>query len=263
MVFICIPDFSGGCGHGYTSGPWASAGIFGMPVPLTVKRYRLDPGGQVGRIALGGTEAMAYVIAGSGTASAAPSDAAEPFTLETESVLWLSACDELTVEAGHERLDVLVAWSTGPAPEGGFAPLRKVFAVGELPHLVSTRDTRDRLDLVTDDVPVGARAIRADRIVYHPGDTAAAHYHTDCQHVFCVLAGSGLLHTDGEANRLEAGMSALVGPGEVHWFENDTDEKFSFVEFWAPPPTGTVWTVEGDRCTWDVAGPAAAPAPGA
>jgi hypothetical protein len=48
----------------------------------------------------------------------------------------------------------------------------------------------------------------------------------------------------------EAGMSALVGPGEVHWFRNDSDENFSFVEFWAPPPTGTVWTVEGDRCTW-------------
>ena len=115
---------------------------------------------------------------------------------------------------------------------------------------MSTRDTRDRLDLVTENVPVGAQAIRADRIIYHPGDTAAAHYHADCHHVFCVLAGVGLLYTDGEANRLEAGMSALVGPGEVHWFENDTDENFSFVEFWAPPPAETIWTVTGDRCTW-------------
>jgi hypothetical protein len=29
----------------------------------------------------------------------------------------------------------------------------KAFAASELPHLASTRDTRDRLDLVTDDVP--------------------------------------------------------------------------------------------------------------
>jgi mannose-6-phosphate isomerase-like protein (cupin superfamily) len=119
---------------------------------------------------------------------------------------------------------------------------------------VSTRDTRDRLDLVTENVPVGARAIRADRIVYHPGDTAAAHYHTDCHHVFCVLAGSGLLYDGEHAHRLEPGDSALVGPGEVHWFENDTGENFSFVEFWAPPPTETVWTVTGDRCTWAPAG---------
>ena len=86
--------------------------------------------------------------------------------------------------------------STGPGSPGPGSPgpalvaAGRLFAAGELPHLVSTRDTRDRLDLVTDDVPVGARQIRADRIVYHPGDTAAAHYHTDCHHVFCVLAGS-------------------------------------------------------------------------
>jgi mannose-6-phosphate isomerase-like protein (cupin superfamily) len=128
--------------------------------------------------------------------------------------------------------------------------LVKVFARSDLPHLVSNRDSRDRLDLVTDDVPVDAKSLRADRIIYHPGDTAAAHYHADCCHVFWVLAGSGLLHTDDGPTRLEAGMSVLVGPGEVHWFENDSAENFSFVEFWAPPPTDTVWTVAGDRCTW-------------
>ena len=238
MPWICTPDFSG---------PWAGADLFGQSVPLEVRRYRLDTGAQT-RLPLNGQEAFAYVIVGSGAAQASPSDAGtERFGLDTESVLWLAACDGLTVEAGSGGLDLLVAESTGGAAP---APLRKVFAAGELPHLVSTRDTRDRLDLVTDDVPVGAKAIRADRIIYHPGDTAAAHYHTDCHHVFCVLAGSGLLYTDGQATRLEAGMSALVGPGEVHWFENDKQEEFSFVEFWAPPPKETIWTVEGDRCTW-------------
>ena len=42
----------------------------------------------------------------------------------------------------------------------------------------------------------------------------------------------------------------LVGPGETHWFENDSAENFAFAEFWAPPPSGTVWTTAGDRCTW-------------
>jgi quercetin dioxygenase-like cupin family protein len=218
-----------------------------------IHRFRLDPGARVSRVQLGGTEAMIYVIAGSGTALGSPDDG-ERFALGTESMLWLSACDELTTDAGAGGLDLMVARSTGPVPEGGFPPLRKVFAADELPHLVSTRDTRDRLDLVTENVPVGAQAIRADRIVYHPGDTAAAHYHTDCHHVFCVLSGSGLLYTDEGPERLEAGMSVLVGPGEVHWFENDTGENFSFVEFWAPPPTQTIWTVTGDRCTWAPAG---------
>jgi len=254
VVYISTPDFSATCGWaGCTFGPWASGGIFDQPVPLEVSRFRLEAGAHVDRIRLGGTEAMIYVIAGSGTALAPPGDG-ERSALGPESVLWLSACDELTTDAGADGLDLMVARSTGPVPEGGFRPLRKVFVADELPHLVSTRDTRDRLDLVTENVPVGARAIRADRIVYHPGDTAAAHYHTDCHHVFCVLSGSGLLHTDEGPERLEAGMSVLVGPGEVHWFENDTGENFSFVEFWAPPPTQTIWTVTGDRCTWAPAG---------
>jgi quercetin dioxygenase-like cupin family protein len=254
VVHICTPDFSATCGWvGCTFGPWASDGIFDQPVPLKVSRFRLEAGAHVDRIRLGGTEAMTYVIAGSGSALASPGDG-ERFALGPESVLWLSACDELTTDAGADGLDLMVAWSTGAVPEGGFPPLRKVFAAAELPHLVSTRDTRDRLDLVTENVPVGARAIRADRIRYHPGDTAAAHYHTDCHHVFCVLTGSGLLYAGQEAHRLNAGDSALVAPGEVHWFENDTSENFSFVEFWAPPPTETIWTVTGDRCTWAPAG---------
>jgi mannose-6-phosphate isomerase-like protein (cupin superfamily) len=241
--------------EGWTCRQWASAEVFGEPVPLEVSRWRVAPGARTLNIPLGGTEAVAYVIAGSGTASASPPDAGgEPFAVGAESVLWLSACDSLTLEAGLESLDVLVAVTTGPGPDGGFLPLRKVFAAAELPHLASTRDTRDRLDLVTESVPVGAKAIRADRIIYHPGDTAAAHYHTDCHHVFCILTGSGLLHDGEKTYRLAAGDSVLVGPREVHWAENDRDEEFSFVEFWAPPPTETVWTVAGDRCTWAPAG---------
>ena len=124
--------------------------------------------------------------------------------------------------------------------------MARLFKADQLPHLHSTRDTRDRMDLVTDAVPVGATRIRADRIIYHPGDTAAAHYHTDCHHLFYVLAGRGTLHVDERAVALEAGMVAAVGPSEVHWFENSSSSEFSFVEFWSPPPTETVWVREDD-----------------
>ena len=279
MVQICTPVFSAAChpDQGWTTGPWFVEDMFGQPVPLKVRRFLIDACVTAELVPPRGAEAFAYVIAGSGTVGAPPP--AERFALGTESVLWLGSCDELSVESGPDGLELMVAETTGQAagssPEparprpsdegtglwasGGFQGGRppgpaKVFAASELPHLVSTRDTRDRLDLVTENVPVGARAIRADRIIYHPGDTAAAHYHTDCHHVFCVLAGSGLLYAGEEANRLEAGDCALVEPGEVHWFENDTGENFSFVEFWAPPPAETVWTVTGDRCTWAPAG---------
>jgi mannose-6-phosphate isomerase-like protein (cupin superfamily) len=253
VVQICTPVFSAACrpDQGWTTGPWFAEGIFGEPVPLKVRRFLLDADVTAELVPPRGAEAFAYVIAGSGVAAASPP--AERFALATESVLWLGPCDELSVEAGLDGLDLMVAETTGEGT-GSADPVRKIFAAAELPHLVSTRDTRDRLDLVTENVPVGARAIRADRIIYHPGDTAAAHYHTDCHHVFCVLTGSGLLYDGEHAHRLETGNSALVGPGEVHWFENDTGENFSFVEFWAPPPTETIWTLTGDRCTWAPAG---------
>src|SRR5947209_10942530 len=109
--------------------------------------------------------------------------------------------------------------------------MARLFKAADLPHLHSTRDSRDRLDLVTESVPVDAKQIRADRIVYHPGDTAAKHYHTDCHHLFYVLDGSGVLHVDDGSLRLSGGDVASVGPSEVHWFENDSRANFSFVEF--------------------------------
>jgi quercetin dioxygenase-like cupin family protein len=231
---------------------WAGPRVFGAEVGMDVWRYTAEPYASPAH-PLNGSEGMAYVISGSGTVRARLVD--EQLPLSRESVVWLGGPGMLAFDAGGDGLDLLVAGALAPGATGPSSPRSAtVFAAAELPHLVSTRDTRDRLDLVTENVPVGARAIRADRIVYHPGDTAAAHYHTDCHHVFCVLAGSGLLYTGEEANRLRAGDSALVGPGEVHWFENDTGENFSFVEFWAPPPAETVWTVAGDRCTWAPAG---------
>ena len=120
----------------------------------------------------------------------------------------------------------------------------RLLAAEELPRWESTRDTRSRLDLVTEHVPVVATRLRADRIVYHPGDTAAPHYHVGCEHVFVVLEGSGVMHAGDDALRLEPGAAATVAEGEVHWFENDTDANFVFVEFWAPPPAETHWITD-------------------
>ena len=122
--------------------------------------------------------------------------------------------------------------------------MARLLTKNQLPHLQSTRDTRDRLDLIKDGVPVEHPRLHADRIIYHPGDSAAKHYHVGSQHVFVVLEGEGLICTPQGCERLAAGMSAVVSPEEIHWFENDTDANFSFVEFWAPPPVKTVWVTD-------------------
>jgi quercetin dioxygenase-like cupin family protein len=237
-------------GTGWTEQAWAGPEQLGAPVPMQAWRWTLDPHAVSPPVGLSAPEGLLYVMAGAGTADTGGGR----FAVGRENVLWLAGCPDVTLHGGPGGLDVLIALA--PARGNGAGHSRggrgrpELFTAADLPHLVSTRDTRDRLDLVTDSVPVGARQIRADRVVHRPGDSAAAHFHAGCHHVFCVLAGEGLLCTDRGVSRLAAGMSALVLPGEVHWFVNDSDADFSFVEFWAPPPADTVWPVAGDRCTW-------------
>jgi quercetin dioxygenase-like cupin family protein len=123
--------------------------------------------------------------------------------------------------------------------------MSRVVPHAALPRLRSTRDGRDRVDLVTEEL-FGTTALKADRITYHPGDTAAPHYHRDCQHVFFVLEGRGVLHVDGQRHDLAAGDVALVEPDEVHHFENPYEGTFAFIELWVPAPTDTVWVDPDD-----------------
>lgn len=122
--------------------------------------------------------------------------------------------------------------------------MAKVFTRDQLPRFASTRDTRDRLDLIKGAFPIEKPRLHADRIIYHPGDTAAKHYHISSQHVFVVLEGEGNLMTPEGPCRLKPGYAAVVVPEEVHWFENDTPANFIFVEFWAPPPAETIWITD-------------------
>ena len=42
------------------------------------------------------------------------------------------------------------------------------------------------------------------------------------------------------------GEVALIEPEEIHWFENNSEGNFKFIEFWVPPPTETIWIDEND-----------------
>lgn len=124
--------------------------------------------------------------------------------------------------------------------------MAKLFKKSDLPHFDSTRDGRDRLDLAKPDTPVPQPAIWSDRVLYHPGDTCAKHYHLDAHHLFVMLAGETELHTPEGMVPFKPGMIAAIAPEEVHWFENNTNQNAHFVEFWAPPPSDTVWIIEDD-----------------
>lgn len=124
--------------------------------------------------------------------------------------------------------------------------MAKLLRKHQLPAYDSTRDGRDRLDLIKDGVPAPSAVIQADRIIYHPGDTCAKHYHVGAHHVFVMLYGEATLCTPLGCQTIAKGQVAVIQPEEVHWFENRSSENYAFVEFWAPPPKETIWVVEND-----------------
>ena len=124
--------------------------------------------------------------------------------------------------------------------------MAKLFKKNDLPNFISTRDKRERLDLITENVPVSAKHLRADRIIYHEGDSCARHYHIGSHHVFVMLEGEGHILTPESKQLLMEGEVALIEPEEIHWFENNSEGNFKFIEFWAPPPTETIWIDEKD-----------------
>ena len=124
--------------------------------------------------------------------------------------------------------------------------MAKVLKRDQLPAYDSTRDGRDRLDLIKDGVPAESSKIMADRVIYHPDDTCAKHYHVGSHHVFVMLTGEATICTPLGCQTFNTGQVAVIAPEEVHWFENHSGENYSFVEFWAPPPDETVWIVEDD-----------------
>ncbi len=120
-----------------------------------------------------------------------------------------------------------------------------VIRFDDLPKMASTRDQRGRVDLVTEEM-WGTTDLRADHITYKSGDTSAAHYHVGARHVWFVDAGQGVLHVNDDSYELSKGDVAMVGDGDVHWFENTGDEVFSFYELWVPAPSETVWIKDDD-----------------
>lgn len=64
-------------------------------------------------------------------------------------------------------------------------------------------------------------------------------------------APEGMLYlAAGSVTAEVSGQRFALAPESILWLVNDTDANFSFVEFWTPPPAGTVWTTPGDRSTW-------------
>lgn len=137
-----------------------------------------------------------------------------------------------------------IAQTFATGARSGYVPrMPSVINFSDLPRIRSTRDGRDRIDLVNEEL-FGEAGLKADHITYKPGDTAAPHYHLGARHYFFVDRGTGILHLDDRTYELNQGDVAMTAEGEAHWFENLSDDLFSFYELWVPKPAETVWLTD-------------------
>ncbi len=105
----------------------------------------------------------------------------------------------------------------------------------------STRDGRRRIDFATEEM-FGLTSIQCDIVIYDVGDEASAHKHTDADHIFLVIRGTGRFFDDDDVpHEMSAGDVVHIPAGEFHNFDNTGDEPFELVEIWVPKPSETIW----------------------
>ena len=215
-------------------------------MPMQAWRWSLAPMAASPPIGLGAPEGLLYVMAGAGIAEA---DGGR-FAVGLENVLWLGGCPEITLHAGARGLEVLIAQAPGRGAHPGAGAAGAVYRGG--PAAPGVHPGRPGPAGPGHRRGAGGGPADPRRTGWCTGPGTARPRTSTPARITCSACwpGRGCCAPTGRCSRLTAGMSALTGPGELHWFVNDSDADFAFVEFWAPPPADTVWPVAGDRCTW-------------
>lgn len=106
------------------------------------------------------------------------------------------------------RLVDLHALAAEPISHDAHSAKRVAFRSGEIPHLTQLAQAR---------IPPGARL--------------TPHAHRDMHEVFVVLSGCGLLQCDGTTHEVGPGSCIEIAPGEMHAFENRSDEEMVVIYF--------------------------------
>ena len=121
------------------------------------------------------------------------------------------------------------------------------------PVLVSEHDARERIYLATPGL-WGTNAVKGEMITYPPGARGASHHHQGAEHFQYIVSGRGAADTPAGRLDLRSGDLVYNFENEVHSFENDYDEPMTFVEFFVPGESTTVWAPGEHACTWQPTG---------
>lgn len=117
------------------------------------------------------------------------------------------------------------------------------------PVLDSENDARKRIYLVTPTL-FGTKAVKGEMIIYPPGTEASNHHHEGAEHFQYVISGSGVAYLSEEPHPIRAGDTLYNYENERHYFVNDGEEDFVFVEYFVPAECRTIWAPGALVCAW-------------
>ena len=118
--------------------------------------------------------------------------------------------------------------------------MAKIVNTYDVPRLYSQKDGRFRHETVQEHV-LGLKNMRGEIVVFPPGAAGASHKHIGTEHLFYVTEGRATMYIDDAPHEVKRGDFISVFDGERHWFKNDTQETFAFLELFAPTKFQTVW----------------------
>lgn len=87
---------------------------------------------------------------------------------------------------------------------------------------------------------VSPRISRAQRhsiafIDIPPGVQVDPHRHIECEEVYHINQGTGLMYLDGETRQLVPGDTVVILPGEVHSIKNESTRNLEMIVTCVPP----------------------------
>ena len=98
-------------GAGWSEMEFAGPAVFGVPVPMRGRRFVLEPSAVLPPIRVTAPEAMLYVAAGSARAEAD----GQCYSLERESMLWVTPVAQVVLTAGPDGLECILTEAAATA----------------------------------------------------------------------------------------------------------------------------------------------------
>ena len=108
-----------------------------------------------------------------------------------------------------------------------------VVNVDEVP--VTVTDTGTRLRVLLDTTQDGQGRLSLAMETFSPGQRNAAHWHTELEEIYYIVAGSGEMEIGQERRVVRAGDSILIPPNQVHCLRNTGEVDLRLLCPVAPP----------------------------